>query len=64
MKTHKHKAIDSLTVEKGYSHPAPGAKRQVPQAYGCIALHQTCSCGAKRVTNVNQWWREVGAWIG
>lgn len=64
MKTHTHRALKERNQEKGFSSSAPGAKRSVPQAHGCVAIHQECRCGARRIINANQCWREVGAWIG
>lgn len=64
MEQHKHRAVKRLDTVKGFTMPAIGAKRQDPRAHGATTLHQVCRCGARRMTNQNWNWREVGAWVG
>lgn len=58
-KKHVHRRKTSRDV--GWSFPA-GAARPNPRAWGNITLIDTCRCGYKRRTDVNQWWVERGPW--
>lgn len=48
------------------TEPFVGPVRQParPAAHGNICSVATCACGATRRTNINQQYREVGAWDG
>jgi len=62
MRTHKHKANDTddtrcyerCVAKFGICHP---------KAHGNITWHQRCNCGATKEVNVNNSFREQGAWV-
>lgn len=60
MTAHQHQAL--LTTIKPYSGPIPGAAEN-PAAHGAIRYEQTCSCGARRCSNVNRGHSELGPWV-
>jgi hypothetical protein len=62
MATHRHRA--QHTVPRPYSGPVrTRSSDQNEAAHGGIRYDETCSCGAKRSTNVNGRHRELGPWI-
>jgi hypothetical protein len=61
---HRHRP--KKTVEYGFTGPVTaetsGYYAQNQRAHGNICVVATCSCGATRRTNVNQWHIERGRW--
>lgn len=54
-----HKAISEVT--RGFTGCVAAADCD-PRAHGGVSIHDTCSCGATRVCNVNQTWGEESEW--
>ena len=59
-KTHRHSVATSK--DRGFSSPV-NAERENRAAHGNICRIDTCSCGAKRWTNINQQHTESSGWI-
>lgn len=57
---HRHKRTKDALIP--FNGTASGTRREDQRAHGGCAYLETCACGAQRVINVNQRFREVGAW--
>lgn len=59
MTRHRHRVVETRTY--GYSGPVCGADED-PRAHGGVRHVDSCSCGARRVTNSNGRHQEQGPW--
>jgi len=57
---HRHKAA---SAPRTLPYAGPVAKRQNRAAHGNVTVVDSCACGARRLTNVNQQHVERGSWI-
>ena len=55
---HRHRTVSSTI--SGFSGPVAWPENRA--AHGCIRRVDTCRCGAKRSTNINQQHIEKGEW--
>lgn len=60
MKTHKHKPVPELTVERPFSGPV--SRDEYRRAHGGVCFVEKCQCGLTRMTNVNGRHVEQGEW--
>ncbi len=62
-KTHRHKADDNQTKTYGYCGHSVRPDYPNQFAHGGVTYHETCKCGAKRMTNSTGFGRlETGRW--
>ena len=59
---HRHRPKGDAIDVYSYTGPIDGACRPNPRAHGNVCYVERCSCGARRVTNVNTGEREYGPW--
>ena len=60
---HKHKANDTYDTRRYERCVAKSGHPCHPEAHGNITWHQRCNCGATKEVNVNNSFREQGAWV-
>lgn len=60
--TTKHRHTAASSIDRPYQYPVGPVAKRDERAHGGVARHDTCSCGATRITNINGRWTERGTW--